>query len=73
MLNHVHQNMRRDQITHIIESGTPVSDWSQHSFYEQARRQRGWSGTRTPSRFSNAGLAFVICIPLVLTGITLGQ
>jgi hypothetical protein len=54
-------------------AGTPVSDWSQHNFYQQARQRRAWSGSRTPARFSNAGLALLICIPLAFTGVMLGQ
>ena len=51
-------------------AGTPISDWqSRHP----RGNTRGWSATRPAARFSNAGLALFLCIPLVLTGITLGQ
>lgn len=42
--------------------------------YNQAGRTRPWqAGVRPPARFSNAGLAIIICIPLVFTGVLLGQ
>ena len=40
----------------------------------QAGRTRPWQASvRPPARFSNAGLAVIICIPLVFTGVLLGQ
>jgi hypothetical protein len=57
----------------FLMAGTPASDWSQRGSYPGAGNRRGWSATRAPPRFSNAGLAMLLCIPLVLTGMTLGQ
>ncbi|CAL5225518.1 g8348 [Coccomyxa viridis] len=45
-----------------------------HGRSYQAGRTRPWQASaRPPARFSNAGLAVIICIPLVFTGVLLGQ
>ncbi|BDA40703.1 probable chaperone protein DnaJ 2 at N-terminal half [Coccomyxa sp. Obi] len=56
-----------------LSGRAPITDWNQRNYYQQARRSRAWTGTRVPAKFSNAGLAFLICIPLIFTGVTLSQ
>ncbi|KAK9916750.1 hypothetical protein WJX75_006555 [Coccomyxa subellipsoidea] len=56
-----------------LSGRAPITDWNERNYYQHARKSRAWTGSRAPARFSNAGLAFLICIPLVFTGVTLSQ
>ena len=65
--------MRADACQVLCAGGAQHHGRPGHPQY-QGSRTRPWQASFRPTaKFSNTGLAFLICIPLAFTGVLLGQ